>query len=202
MAEFLFMDSALTPSNPAILSSQWLASGRTSISDAKINFFFFKSLSLTEGKREKVLFCASLSSRLALMILSLWDKTCDARTWFSDRAQSKEVWESQGEKTINKNTSSELLRSYYLLKLLQSNCSPAEPAVRRFDGAQHPRLDLLGEDHIDLPWCAGSQMAAGLHRCHIARSSNPPSATLHNQKKPKTSMPHAHHSCNSWRPQK
>lgn len=64
------------------------------------------------------------------------------------------------------------LWSYDLLKLLQSNCSPAESTVRRFDGAQNPRVDLLGEDCINLPWCARSQMKTGLHHCHIARKSN------------------------------
>lgn len=132
------------------------------------------------------------------MILSLWTKTCDARTWFSDRAQSKDMCKSQE----RKNTSSELLWSYYLLKLHQNNCSPAECAVRRFDGAEHPRMDLLGEDCVALPWCAQSQTAGGLHRCHIGRRTNPPSAAPHNQNKAATSMPRAHRLCNSSRPQK
>lgn len=37
LSEFPFIDSAFTPSSPGTLSSHWLSSGRTSISDAKVN---------------------------------------------------------------------------------------------------------------------------------------------------------------------
>jgi len=84
-----------------------------------------------------------------------------------------------------KNTSIELLWSYYLLKLLRSSCSPAEP------GAQHPRMDLLGENCVSLPRCAHSQMGAWLHHCHTARRSSSSSATPHNQSNAGTSMPGA-----------
>lgn len=40
-------------------------------------YFLKKSVSLTEGKRGYVIFWVTLSSRLALTILSLWTKTHD-----------------------------------------------------------------------------------------------------------------------------
>lgn len=51
LLEFPFMDSAFIVSNPGILSSHWLASGRASISDAILK----KSLSPTEGKEGNLL---------------------------------------------------------------------------------------------------------------------------------------------------
>lgn len=69
--------------------------------------------------------------------------------------------------------SSELLWEYHFLKLLWSNCSPAESAVRRLDSAQHLCVDLLGEECIDLPRHTCSQMEEWLRRCRTARSSNP-----------------------------
>lgn len=103
-------------------------------------------------------------------------------------------------KSQGKNPSTELLWSYYLLKLLQSNCSPAEPAVRRCDGAQHPQMDLLGGECINLPWCAHSQMEAGLlpHNKEEQHSVSIP----HNLNNAGMSMPCAHHFCNYPGPQK
>lgn len=51
-------------------------------------------------------------------------------------------------------------------------------AVRRFDGAQHPCVNFLGEGCIDIPWCARSQRKAGL----CCWTSSPSAPAPQNQK--------------------
>lgn len=99
------------------------------------------------------------------MVLSLWAKTCDPRAWFSDRAQSKEVCKSQGKKIHPVGCCGVTTTSSYF--------SPTALLLNLLWGDSAVPKDLLGEDCIDLPRHARSQMESGQHHRHRARRSNP-----------------------------
>lgn len=145
---------------------------------------FFLNPYHEEKKKGNKLSSVPLTSKLPLMMLSLWTKTCGLRTLFNTKAWCK----------LYKNQEKVYISNVAVKELPPEASATALPLHVLLGGAQQQRVALQRET-CHMPWLTCSQISI----CPTAYSKE---QQTHNQNNTGKSMPYAHHLCNSPGPQK